>query len=291
MCGRRIRRVAAGGLKAGLWMGMAIPAAGGGPRYVAGSSFFNPGVMGQPVHWAGGQVNYYVDQGPLNDSIDNRQATAMVDAAAALWSAVPTAGVLLVRAGSLNEDVSGANVVPGNGSIAQPSDIAPSSGESLAIVYDADGSVLDAVFGAYTSDISNCENNGVMAWIDRFQPDATIGHAVMVLNGRCATTPNLVAMMQFELARAFGKLLGLGYAQVNPHALARGDSEGAQGWPIMQPASGVCGPAGGMCIPDPAHLHFDDIAALSRMYPITTDNLGSFPGKAVTAANTISIDG
>src|SRR5579863_4460719 len=185
-----IRGVAAAGLAAGLGLVLAVPAAGGGPRYVAGSSFFNPGVMGQPVHWAGGQVNYYVDQGPLNASIDNQQATAMVDAAAALWSAVPTAGVSLVRAGSLNEDVTGANVVPGNGTIAQPSDVAPSSAQPLAIVYDADGSVLNAVFGAYTSDPSNCENNGVMAWIDRFRPDATIGHAVMVVNGRCATTPS-----------------------------------------------------------------------------------------------------
>ena len=59
---------------------------------MAGTSYFNPGVLGQPIHWAGGQVNYYVDQGPLNSSISNQQATAMVDAAAALWSAVSTAG-------------------------------------------------------------------------------------------------------------------------------------------------------------------------------------------------------
>ena len=65
----------------------------GGPKYVAGTSFFNPAVLGQPVHWANGQVNYYVDQGPLNSSVTNQQATAMVDAAAALWSNVTTAGV------------------------------------------------------------------------------------------------------------------------------------------------------------------------------------------------------
>jgi hypothetical protein len=266
-------------------------AAGGGPKYVAGSSVFNPAVMGQPVHWAGGKVNYYVDQGALNATIDNQHATAMVDAAAAMWNGVPTAGVSLVRAGSLGEDVSGGNVTPGSGSIAQPSDAAPTSALPLAIVYDADGAVLDAVFGAYTSDPSNCEYNGVTAWIDRFNPDATIGHAVMVLNGRCASTPNLVSMMQFELARGFGSILGLGYAQVNPNALRSGDAEAAQGWPIMQPISGVCGAAGGNCIPDPKHLHFDDIAALNRLYPITADNLASFPGKVLTAANTVSIDG
>ena len=57
----------------------------------------------------------------------------------------PTAGVSLTRAGSLNEDVSGANVLPGNQTIAQPSDAAPSATSyPLAVIYDADGSVLDA---------------------------------------------------------------------------------------------------------------------------------------------------
>src|SRR5487761_2633792 len=82
----------------------------GGPRFVAGVSFFNPAVKGQPVHWAGGQVSYYVDQGPLNSSVTNQQATAMVDTAAALWSSVRTAGVTLVNKGTLNEDVNGANI-------------------------------------------------------------------------------------------------------------------------------------------------------------------------------------
>jgi hypothetical protein len=67
-------------------------AVAGGPKYVAGVSYFNSGVVGQPVHWANGQLNYYVDQGPLNSTVTNQQATAMVDAAAALWSAVATAG-------------------------------------------------------------------------------------------------------------------------------------------------------------------------------------------------------
>jgi hypothetical protein len=264
----------------------------GGPKYVAGVSFFNPAVAGRPVHWAHGQVNYYVDQGPLNSSINNQQATAMVDAAAALWSAVSTAGVKLTRQGSLNEDVSSGNLVPGNQVIAQPSDVSPSAtGYPLAIIFDTDGAVADAVFGDYTSDPSNCQNNGVMSWIDNFNPDATIAHAVILLNGHCATTPNLVSMMQFQLERAFGRILGLDASQVNPGALTNGERDGAEGWPVMQPLAGACGPAGGICIPDYATLRYDDVAALNRIYPITADNLGAFPGKVLTAANTVSIDG
>ena len=99
----------------------------GGPKYVAGTSFFNPAVLGQPVHWANGQVNYYVDQGPLNSSVTNQQATAMVDAAAALWSSVQTAGVTVVDKGSLNEDVTGANIAAGSQWFAAPSDVTPSA--------------------------------------------------------------------------------------------------------------------------------------------------------------------
>lgn len=268
------------------------PAEAGGPRYIAGSSYFDPAAMSKPLHWTGGQVRYFVDQGPLNAAIDNPRAVAMIDAAAALWSAVPTAGVSLIRSGTLNEDVSGANTVPGLQSFAQPSDVAPSAtAYPVALAFDADGSILDTLFGPYTSDPTNCQKNGVMAWVDAFHPDATITHAVIVLNGRCATTPNLVAMMQFQVARAFGKILGLGFSQVSPDALRNNDRDAAAAWPIMQPASGACGPAGGTCIPQPGILHSDDIAALNRLYPVTADNMASFPGKILTAANTVSIDG
>jgi hypothetical protein len=267
-------------------------AVAGGPKYIAGTSYFNAGVVGQPVHWLNGQVNYYVDQGPLNSGVSNQQATAMVDAAAALWTAIPTAGVTLTDKGALNEDVSGANAVAGNQSLTSPADVtAAAINYPVAVIYDADGSVMDAVFGAYTSDPSNCENNGVMVWLDNIQPDATVVHAVMLLNGRCATTQNLLTMMSFQLERAFGRVLGLGFAQVNPGAETNGESQGLYGWPVMEPGSGLCSATGGNCIPDPGTLRWDDIAEVNRMYPITAANLAQFPGKEITAANTVSITG
>ncbi len=264
----------------------------GGPKYVAGVSFFNPAVLGQPVHWSAGVVNYYIDQGPLNSQISNQQATAMVDTAAALWSAVPTAGVTLTNSGSLNEDVNGANIVAGNAVIAQPSDVAPSATPfSLGIIFDSDGAVINAIFGTGTSDPTSCQNNGVMVWLDNIQPDATIAHAIIVLNGLCAATLNQQAMMSYELERAFGRVLGLDYAQVNPGALTNGEPDGTLGWPVMQPMSGVCSSGGGICIPNPSLLRYDDIASLNRIYPITSINLANFPGKQLTAANTVSIQG
>lgn len=293
---RQRRFAAIFALMIGSFLALAPAAFAGGPKYVAGTSFFDPAVVGQPVVWSGGQVRYYVDQGPLSGSVTNQQATALVDAAAALWSAVPTAGVTLTDAGPLNEDVSAGNVLAGslagNPVFAAPADVTPTAaGYPVAVVYDADGSVINTLFGAGASDATACQTNGVWTWTDSFNPNATFVHAVIVLNGLCTATANQLEMMSFQLERAFGEVLGLGFSQVNPGAFSSGDLNQTLGLPVMQPLSGACGPSGGACIPSPGTLRFDDIAALNRLYPITAANLAGFPGKEFTAANTVSIAG
>lgn len=264
----------------------------GGPRLVAGSTYFNPGVMGQPIHWAGGQVEYFLDQGPLSATVTHQQAVAMVDAAAALWNAVPTAAVSLVDKGMLAEDVSGANAVGGNGGLLEPADVASSATlYPLAVILDADGSVIDAVLGAHASDPTSCNTTGVVVWTDNINPDATLAHAAIVLNGRCTDTADRMEMMKFLLERAFGLVLGLGHSQVYPHAMQQMLNSEAQAWPVMQPQSGICGQSGGRCIPNPASLQPDDIAEVNRLYPITAANQAAFPHKVLTAPNTVSITG
>ncbi|MGH7118521.1 MAG: IPT/TIG domain-containing protein, partial [Acetobacteraceae bacterium] len=164
-------------------------------------------------------------------------------------------------------------------------------GNPVGIVYDADGSVIDSLFGAGASEPDSCQNNGVWVWIDGFTPDAVMTHAIMILNGRCATTPALLQMMSFQIERAFGRILGLDDSQVNPGALTGDNPGAAAGLPIMEPLSGACGPAGGNCIPNPGTLSYDDIAALNSLYPVTAANLASFPGKQLTSAGTVSIQG
>ncbi|MDR3724135.1 MAG: hypothetical protein P4K83_06565 [Terracidiphilus sp.] len=272
-------------------VGVAVASAGG-PKFVAGSSYFNPAAMGTPVHWRNGVVNYYVDQGQLSSTVTNAQATAMVDAAAALWSNVATAAVVLTDKGPLNEDVSGANIQVSSSSITAPADAtASATNYPLAVIYDADGAVIDALYGTYTSEPDNCSQNGVYIRLDNVNPDATIAHATMILNGRCTGSAQLLQMMSFNIARAFGRVLGLDYAQINPTALTSVVTGGTQGWPIMQPSDGLCSSAGGACIPLPSELHWDDIAALNRIYPVTNANIGNFTGKKLTASNTVSFSG
>ncbi|HEY3705243.1 MAG TPA: hypothetical protein VGL22_09300 [Terracidiphilus sp.] len=265
----------------------------GGPRLVAGTTYFDPSAMGRPIHWGAGQVNYYVDQGPLSASVTHDQAVAMVDAAAALWSAVPTAAVSLVDKGMLAEDVSGFNAVAGHGNLIAPNDVASTAaGYPIAVIFDADGTVIDSVLGAYASDPLSCNTTGVVVWTDNIiNADATLAHAAMVLNGRCTDTPNRLQMMTFLLERAFGLALGLGPSQVYPDALKQMRSDQAQAWPVMQPLSGACGQSGGRCIPNLQALQPDDIAELNRLYPVTSDNQGALPGKILTAAHTVSIQG
>jgi hypothetical protein len=265
----------------------------GGPKFIAGSTYFNPAVQGEPLVWANGQVHYYVDQGPLSATVSNRQATAMVDAAAALWSSVSTAAVALTDQGSLNEDVNGSNIqVNASGQIIAPSDVTPSATNyPVAVIYDADGSVINAVYGATASQPDACQNNAVYVWLDNFNSNATFAHGVILLNGLCATNAAMLEMMSFQIERAFGRILGLDFSQVNAGALTDGNPDGALGWPIMQPLSGACGAGGGNCIPNPSTLSYDDVAALSRLYPVNAANQSSFPSNQLTAPATVSLQG
>src|ERR1700733_1956599 len=56
----------------------AVLARAGGPKYVAGSSYFNSSTMGQPLTWSLGQVSYYTDQGDLSPILPSAAANALV---------------------------------------------------------------------------------------------------------------------------------------------------------------------------------------------------------------------
>lgn len=112
----------------------------GGPQYVAGTSYFNTGLAGQPVTWAGGIITYYTDQGDLSPMLRGAQADAFVADAFSRWTLISTAAVSVSRGGQLAEDVSGTNVIlNSDGSVTLPTDIQPTAvTKPVGIVYDAD---------------------------------------------------------------------------------------------------------------------------------------------------------
>ncbi len=266
----------------------------GGPRWVAGSSYFNASVKGQPIVWDNGQVTYFTDLGSLSTQVNQAQANAMVATAAAVWSSVGTAAVSIQSGGSLGEDVNGTNVSTGTGGVILPADIQPTATSiPVAIVYDADGSVIDTIYGSGASSPLVCQNNGVMVSVDNLAITGNIVHVLMLVNGLCATSTNQIANLQYQLVRGFGRILGLDWSQTNEEMFATGQfsTGGLTGWPLMHPIERLCNGGSGSCFTNPTQLRTDDIAALNRLYPVTAFNVGNFPGKVLTASATLSVHG
>lgn len=266
-----------------------------GPRWTAGVNYFDPAAKGQPVVWAGGRVSYYVDQGALSASVSNSQAAALVAGAAAVWSAVPTAAVMITQGGSLAEDVSGSNVAanaPAGSGATLPADTQPTATmQPVAIIFDLDGTVIDDLYGPTASDPADCDETGVYSTVDAFSTAGNLAHALIVVNGRCATSSGLNTLLQYELVRAFGRVLGLDWSQVNESMWPNPTQDGLAGWPLMHPSERLCTRSMTTCLPNQMVLRPDDSAGLAALYPVTSANIGAWSGKTITAATTITVQG
>lgn len=271
----------------------------GGPRYVAGVSYFNSGTAGTPLTWAQGVVNYYTDQGDLSAQLPGPSADAFVAAAFARWTSIPTAAISATRAGQLAEDVNGTNVtVNPDGTINLPADIQPgATNEPVAVVYDADGSVTDALVGRGASDPSFCASYSVLGGPDNLSPGANLVHALVVLNGNCAQTAAQLPDLQYHLVRTLGRILGLDWSQVNVNVVTGNPAPTPAdyaGFPVMHGVDPrFCAPVA-QCYPatvDPAQPKMDDQAALSRLYPVTAQNQSNFPGTQIFSTTSVRIHG
>ncbi len=250
----------------------AVLARAGGPKYVAGSSYFNPSTMGQPITWSLGEVNYYTDRGDLSPILTNDSANLLVVNAFSQWTSVSTAALTATSAGQLAEDVTGANVaVNTNGTITAPADITPSATHTpVGIVYDFDGSVTDALLGAGAGAPSQCFWNAVYGGADNFGTSANFSHALVVINGQCALQPSQMADVEYRLVRVLGGVLGLGWSQMNLNVITRNPlptPDDYAGFPVMHYIDPVsCVPIT-VCYANPYQLAADDVAAVSRLYP------------------------
>jgi hypothetical protein len=264
----------------------------GGPLYVAGSGF-NSGLAGQPLTWAGGQISYYTDQGDLSPVLPQSAANQFVADAFSRWTSVSTAALSATRAGQLDEDVSGANVTHTGTVLTMPADIQPDSAKPFAVVYDADGRVIDALLGAGASASQYCSTNAVIGGPDRLTADAHIAHALLIVNGNCARASSDLPLLRYALVRMIGRALGLDWSQLNDNVATGSPSPTADdqaGFPLMHPQGSLCSVAYG-CGYGAEQPRMDDRAAISRLYPVTNDNLAQFPGKAVLAASTARVRG
>ncbi len=276
-----------------LLTGVAAQAAG--PRWVSGPPFFSP--QGVALAWFTNQPTYFTDPGDLSASVNHAAADALVAQAAAVWN-VPTASLVLAQGGSLNEHVTGAGItVAGETTPVLPVDVQATNWQAkpIAVIYDTDGSVIDALLGAGGSDPSGCLQTGVVESVDSFGANSTIQHALLVLNGRCTgPEPEKQLQLQYQLERAFGRVLGLGWSQTNDNVFTsvpvptRND---ALNWPIMHPIDVICGAYTYQCLPQPFTLRADDVTAVSQLYFIWQGQGAGMAGKQDTLANASTLDG
>jgi hypothetical protein len=268
---------------------LAQAASAGGPRFIAGTVGFSQ--PGQMMAFYTNQPLYYTDPGDLSSTVTSAQADAMVAAAAAVWN-MPQTSLVLAQGGKLDEHVSGANTTFDGTSVVFPADVQATNylAKPIAIVYDTDGSVIDLLLGEGASEPSGCRQNGVVESVDAFAYTPAINHAVIVLNGRCVssanTQPQQLMQMQYQLMRAFARVLGLAWSQLNdnvftgtptPTALEMSD------WPLLHPIDILCGPYSYQCIQGAFTPRYDDIAALGLLYPNGNGTLP--PGKQPTYLN------
>src|SRR5580698_5275782 len=283
----------------------------GGPRYIAGISYFNQGTAGTPLSWAQGVVNYYTDQGPLSAMVPGPQGDALVADAFSQWTSISTVALSVTHAGQLAEDVNGSNVYRNSdGTITMPADIMPSAtGTPVGIVYDTDGTVTDALLGQGAGDASECFGNAVYGGVDNFGVAAYFLHALVVINGNCVVQlpdPDV----EYRLVRVLGRVLGLGWSQMNLNVQTgdpRPTADDYVGFSIMHAVDSpscvpisLCYSNGGQV--NPYQPKMDDQAALSRLYPGSTfsastarihgdiyfANASGQPGQAMQGVNVVA---
>lgn len=268
----------------------------GGPRYVAGSANFNSGTMGTPITWAQGLITYYTDQGDLSTLLPHSSADAFVASAFSQWTSITTAAISSTLGGQLAEDVSGTNVaVNSDGSISMPADILPSAlATPVGVVYDEDGSVTDALLGEGAGDAGSCFSNAVFGGPDNFSADAHIVHALIVLDGNCVQSASQEPDVQYRLVRVIGRIYGLDWSQTNINVLTGkpvATSADFIGFTIMHGSDpSFCTPIS-TCFPNASQPKMDDQAAISRLYPVTSQNQSQFSGKQIFSTATARIHG
>jgi hypothetical protein len=242
-----------------------------GPRWVTGPPYFTA-TAGTPVVWYTTSPLYFTDPGDLSATVNNAAANALVATAAGVWN-VPTSAMTIAYGGALAEHVSGANAyLSANGPVF-PADVqsANYAAIQIAIIYDSDGSVTDMLLGGGASSPAECRQNAVTESVDSITPAGLIQHAVLVLNGRCTgPAPEQQLQLQYQLERAFGRALGLGWSQTNDNVFTRTPQPTANQalhWPILHPIDIICGAYTYQCLPQPFTLRDDDLSAISGLYP------------------------
>jgi len=211
----------------------------------------------QPVVYPNGgtAVNLNLDQGPLGTR-SNAQAVALVQSAIALWNGVGTSTARLGLGPPLPTDYTSANYATILGQF---------SDGLNPVIFDSDGSITDAIFGA------NARNSIIgfagSAYATQGPLAGTYVEGRALLNGSLAVPD---ATWRVVIAHELGHLIGLDHAQLDAvQGLA------SSNYVLMYP----------IAVRTLQSLHEDDAAAVSALYPAATvaSVYGQLAGTLTTA--------
>ena len=265
----------------------------GGPRFYSGQGW---GVApGTPVGWGGTVLRYFTDPGSLSAGVSHAQADAMVAAAAAVW-AVPTSSIAYAQGGVLAEHVDTSNTYFNGTQLVFPADVQTANEPNVpvAVIYDATGELIDLLLGEGASEPDGCGQNAVVGDVDDIHTnDGQIHHAVLLLNGRCVgTAAEQLTQMQYQLARAFGRVLGLSWSQTNDNVFTAQTTvtlNQMNFWPLMHPIDVICGAYSYQCMLNPFTLRADDLNSLAQLYLVPANAVPV--GKVATSVDSLWLVG
>jgi hypothetical protein len=232
-----------------------IPAQAGGPLTVTGE---NATQQGRPYRWILNPIPYNTDRGGLGNQT-NAQANDLVASAFQAWKDVNTADLHIESAGSLDSDVTSANILAFFDAAQNCNNPSP---KTVSIIYDVDGSILTAL---------GYDNNSILGFAGDVCSDEVAGtytRGLSLLNGRFidgrpdTISHNTVSLEDFKrvFIHEFGHLIGLDHSQINLNCLTEISCPEADlaGLPIMFPV---------LLDESPGNLKTDDKSAISTIYP------------------------